>query len=168
MLGFDKNRPGSFLLDTLMPARGSLPTAPGSAASPCELVFQTDNDSTLGRSHIIPALGWQLDRPVLPCHSGNLLSLYEAGHPATQARLLPTNTLWGSPGRELWAPASPTRHARTRIGSGTSRGRSSVSVAPPASPAPSDGLALLLAVLPKIFISIGHLPRRSRLLGGPE
>lgn len=95
MLGFDKNRPGSFLLDTLMPARGSLPTAPGSAASPCELVFQTDNDSTLGRSHIIPALGWQLDRPVLPCHSGNLLSLYEAGHPATQARLLPTNTLWG-------------------------------------------------------------------------
>lgn len=37
MLGFDKNRLGSFLLDTLMPERGSLPTAPGSVASRCEL-----------------------------------------------------------------------------------------------------------------------------------
>lgn len=37
MLGFDKNRPGSFLQATLLPARASLPTAPGSAASSCEL-----------------------------------------------------------------------------------------------------------------------------------
>lgn len=163
MLGFDKNRPGSFLLDTLLPARASLPTAPGSAASPVRAVFQTDNDSTLGRSHRIPALGWQLDRPVLPGHSANLLSLYEAGHPATQARLLRTNTLGGS-------PASPTRHARTRtrIGAWASRGRARVSVAQPASPAPSDGLASLLVVRLPIFLSIGHLSRRSRLLGGPK
>lgn len=37
MLGFDKNRLGSFLLDTLMPERSSVPTAPGSVASRCEL-----------------------------------------------------------------------------------------------------------------------------------
>lgn len=53
------------------------------------------------------------------------------------------------------SPASPTRHARTRIGALASRGRARVSVAPPASPAPSDGLASLLVV---------RLPSSSRLV----
>ncbi|MEJ1272455.1 ubiquitination factor E4B [Cricetulus griseus] len=168
VLGFDKNRPGSFALETLMPARASLPTAPGSAASPCELFSKgtmtphpaapassplSDGDWTV-RSCRVTQPTWcpwttRVSRP-------------------RRRGYYPLTPFGGSPGWELRAPASPTRHARTRTGSRTSRGRSSVSVAPPASPAPSDGLASLLGARLRIFISIGRLPRRSRLLGGQK